>query len=70
VTGRQILTVVDIYKPGRFPTRVFYTMKWVTPDGKGGLKMTTVDAFRRRALGFMHGQWTLREPEVADQGCH
>ena len=67
--GKQILTVVDVYKPGRFPTRVFYTVQWVTPDGKrfgkGGLKITTLDAFRRRANGFMYGRrdfsgWTLR----------
>jgi hypothetical protein len=56
--GAQILTVIDIHKPGRFPVRVFYTVHWVTPDGKqfgkGRLRITTLDAFRRRARGFLH----------------
>jgi hypothetical protein len=63
-TGRQTLTVVDVHKPGRYPTRVFYTVKWMTPEGKefgkGGLKITTLDAFKRRARGFMHGDWSVR----------
>jgi len=54
--GEMILTVIDVHKPGRFPTRVFYTRKFVDPDGhvfgKGGLRMTTVDAFNRRAAGY------------------
>lgn len=54
--GEMILTVVDVHKPGRFPTRVFYTRQFVSPDGhtfgKRGLRMTTVDAFKRRAAGF------------------
>lgn len=75
-TGKQILTVVDVHKPGRFTTRVFYTVKWITPEGKefgkGALKITTVDAFRRRSRGFLHGHpyersggWTIREAEIA-----
>lgn len=72
--GKQILTVIDIHKPGRFPTRVFYTVQWVTPDGKkfgkGGLKITTLDAFRRKANGFMYGRpgfegWSLRNQDEA-----
>lgn len=55
--GKQILTVVDVHKPGKYPTRIFYTCKWVNPDGrafgKGALKITTVEAFSRRACGFM-----------------
>jgi hypothetical protein len=55
--GEMVLTVIDVHKPGRFPTRVFYTRKFVSPDGnmfgKGGLRMTTVDAFKRRASGYL-----------------
>ena len=55
--GKQILTVVDIHKPGKYPTRVFYTSTWISPDGKafgkGKLKITTVSAFKRRTEGFM-----------------
>lgn len=54
--GEMILTVVDTFKPGRFPRRVFYTRQFVDPNGyrfgKSGLRMTTVDAFRRRASGY------------------
>lgn len=55
--GKQVLEVIDVHKPGRYPTRVFYTCKWTTPDGKpfgkGDLKITTVPAFTRRTRGFM-----------------
>lgn len=56
--GTQILTVVGVYKPGRFPTRVFYERRWRDPDGKefGKTKcrMTTVPAFRALASGYRH----------------
>lgn len=49
--GEMILTVVGVFKPGRFPTRVFYTRQFIDPDaqkfGKGGLKMCTLEKFRR-----------------------
>jgi len=32
--GTQVLTVVSVHKPGKFPMRVFYTRKWRDPDGK------------------------------------
>lgn len=55
--GKQILAVVDVHKPGHYPARVFYTVRWVSPDantfGKGNLKILTLDAFRRRTRGFM-----------------
>ena len=59
--GEMLLTVVDIHKPGRFPTRVFYTRQWKDPNGKvfgkAGLRITTLDAFRRRLRGYMHEFW-------------
>jgi hypothetical protein len=65
--GEMILTVVDTFKPGRFPRRVFYTRQFVSPDGhafgKAGLRMTTVDAFRRRAAGYQ------LEYDVEDMLC-
>lgn len=55
--GEQILTVVDVHKPGRYPERVFYTVAWVDPNGrkfgKGKLHIATVEKFRRRTRGFM-----------------
>lgn len=54
--GEMVLTVVDTFKPGRFPRRVFFTRQFISPDGhpfgKRGLRMTTVEAFRRRASGY------------------
>lgn len=54
--GQQILTVVDVHKPGKYPTRVFYTRTWVDPDGrkfgKSKLHIATVEKFRRLSRGF------------------
>lgn len=54
--GEMVLTVIDVHKPGHFPRRVFYTRAFVSPDGhtfgKRGLRITTVDAFRRRCAGY------------------
>lgn len=56
--GAMLLTVIDVYKPGRFPARVFFTRQWRDPEGKvfgkGGLRITTVPAFLRRTKGYMH----------------
>jgi hypothetical protein len=56
--GEMVLTVVDVFKPGRFPARVFFTRQWVSPEGKTfgkcGLHITTAPAFKRRAARYMH----------------
>lgn len=56
--GRVVLTVVSLHKPGPFPTRVFFTRSWVTPDGKAfgkrKCRVTTVQTFRTLALGYRH----------------
>lgn len=56
--GAQRLTVVSVHKPGRFPTRIFYTRQWVDPDGrvfgKGRLHIKTVGAFRQMVRGYRH----------------
>lgn len=56
--GVQILTVVGVYKPGRYPTRVFYSRQWRDPDGKvfgkTKLRMTTVAAFAVLVSGYRH----------------
>lgn len=56
--GKMILSVVDVHKPGKFPERVFFTRKWVDPDGKefgkNLLKIMVTPAFKRRASGFMY----------------
>ena len=56
--GKMILHVVSTHKPGRYPTRVFYTRKWRDPDGKEfgkpGLRVLVQSAFTRRTQGYMH----------------
>ncbi|MGL5935127.1 MAG: hypothetical protein ACRCZI_05845 [Cetobacterium sp.] len=62
--GEQVLTVISRHKPGKFPERVFYTRQWISPEGtafgKGGLKVTTADAFRRLCGGYRY-EFTVRE---------
>ncbi|MFZ5621139.1 MAG: hypothetical protein ACOY5W_08980 [Pseudomonadota bacterium] len=59
--GEMLLTVVSLHKPGRFPTRAFYTRQWKDPDGrvfgKGGLRISTAEKFRRISKGYRHEVW-------------
>ncbi|MBC3943325.1 hypothetical protein [Sphingomonas albertensis] len=54
--GWQRLTVVGVYQPPRFPTRVFYTRDWVNPDGiafgKRSLQICTREKFKRLIAGY------------------
>lgn len=54
--GIMTLTVVSIHRPGRYPTRVFYTRSFTTPDGKSfgkpKLRMIAAHAFRRLATRY------------------
>ena len=56
--GGQIITVVGVYRPRHFPTRVFYTRQWRDPDGKvfgkTNCRMTTATAFRTLTQGYRH----------------
>jgi len=56
--GSAVFTVVDTFKPGRFPMRVFFTRQFVSPDGatfgKSGLHIVTLEKFRRLARGYQH----------------
>lgn len=65
--GQMLLTVVDIHKPGRFPTRVFYTRQWEDPSGrvfgKGALRITTLPAFKRLMRGYRHEFWVDGEKQ-------
>jgi hypothetical protein len=65
--GEMIITVVGQFKPGSFPTRVFYTRFFKTPDGKffgkAGLRITTLGTFRRLVGGFSYwNESERREP--------
>lgn len=54
--GTMTLTVVSVHKPGKYPTRVFYTRRFTDPDGKtfgkGRLRITTKSAFNQLARGY------------------
>lgn len=56
--GKQSLTVIGAYKPGRYPARVFFVRKWTDPRGlvfgKGALRVTTINAFRSLVKGYRH----------------
>ena len=62
--GQQVLTVVSVHKPGRFPTRVFYTQEWISPNGnrfgKTKCRVTTMQAFGLRARGYRF-EWALAD---------
>lgn len=57
-TGKQVVTVVSIHKPGKFPTRVFFTRRWIGPDGvgfgKGKLHIKSLSSFRELVRGYRH----------------
>ena len=56
--GKMILSVVDIHKPGKYPERVFYTRRWIDPEGNefgsSKLHITTTPTFKRRADSYYH----------------
>lgn len=65
--GAIILTVVSVHKPGKYPTRVFFTRRWRDPQrrefGKGSLRCATVAQFYKLARGYRH------EFRVVPQDC-
>ena len=54
--GVMILGIIDIHKPGKYPERVFYTRRWIDPEGNefgaGKLHITTTATFKKRARGY------------------
>lgn len=67
--GKMILVVEDVLKPGRFPWRVFFTRKYVNPDGKefgkSRLHIVTLEKFRRIASGYRY-PYGIGEPYEGD----
>jgi hypothetical protein len=56
--GAMLITVVSVHKPGKFPTRVFFTRRWRDPDGrefgKGKLHIRSQAQFRFLIGGFRY----------------
>ncbi|WP_020475018.1 hypothetical protein [Zavarzinella formosa] len=54
--GSQIVTVVSVHKPGKFPERIFFIRHWKNPEGKmfgkSKLRMKTTPAFRKLVAGY------------------
>jgi hypothetical protein len=54
--GSATFAVVDVFKPGRYPTRVFFTRTFTDPDGKtfGAKKLhiATLQKFNRLIAGY------------------
>lgn len=71
--GGVVFTVVDCFKPGRFPMRVFFTRQFVDPDGKtfgkGKLHIATVEKFRRLITGYYYGYDVASDIEQPARGA-
>lgn len=67
--GQMELSVVSVHRPGKYPTRVFFTRQWVDPDGKRfgkkKLRMTTVTAFLALAKGYRHDFELVKPKPIA-----
>lgn len=67
--GTQIITIVGLYKPKGFPTRIFFTRRWRDPNGYefGNTKcqIKTSQAFRRRCSGFGYPFRVISRQEAA-----
>lgn len=66
--GEMVLTVVDVFRPGKFPTRVFYTRSWIDPKGhafgKGALRITTAANFTKLRRGYRY-PYAMRDDDGA-----
>lgn len=67
--GFMYLTVVSVHKPGRYPTRVFFTRQFERPDGKrfgrNKLHIATAEKFKRLARGYQHEYRLIVEARAA-----
>ncbi|MGD1957176.1 MAG: hypothetical protein ACFBZ9_18515 [Sphingomonadales bacterium] len=71
--GKMILEIMDVHRPGAYPTRVFYTRRFIDPEGNPfgnerysrALRITTVPHFRRKAEGYAF-DYVLVEPRKPD----
>ena len=56
--GKMRLEVISRHKPGKYPERVFYTRRWIDPDGKEfgkkGLQVMTMKSFKGLLRGYRY----------------
>jgi hypothetical protein len=66
--GWMVLAVVAVFKPSKYPARVFFTRQWVDPEGhqfgKNNLRIMTLQAFKRRAAGWFAEPYTIQQAEA------
>lgn len=64
--GKMVLTEVSRHKPGKYPERVFYLRRYITPDGvefgKPALRIAVASKFRRLCSGYAH-EFEMRESD-------
>jgi hypothetical protein len=70
-----VYRLVDIHRlPRPYPPRAFYTRQWVSPEGKTfgktALRITTLEAFKRRVQGYRvadGGGWEVQDLDTPEQ---
>lgn len=69
--GFMLLKVISKHKPGKYPERIFYTRKFVDPDGKffgkGKLYIAVISKFRRIANSY-YCDYVLEKPSEEGLG--
>lgn len=73
--GSVVYRLVDIHRlPRPYPPRAFYTRQWVSPEGKTfgktALRITTLEAFKRRVQGYRVADgegWEVQDLDPSEQ---
>lgn len=68
--GVMILRVVSVHKPGKFPTRVFYTREFIDPEGnsltsKNALRVCSIGKFRRISKEYYYEYFLVEFEDAA-----
>jgi hypothetical protein len=63
--GHVVYTEISRHKPGKYPTRVFFTRSWIDPDGNAFgnscLRIVTLQKFNRLIAGYRY-RYGIGEP--------
>ena len=66
--GEVVYSVIAAFKPGKYPSRIFYLRNWIDPDGKrfgrNNLRISTTQHFRMLLKGYRH-DYEIEEVEPA-----
>ena len=68
--GKMVVSIVDVHKPGKYPTRIYFTRQWKDPDGKvfgkTGLHIKTCQWLTKRLDGFHYKFRMATQDELDD----